>query len=332
MPQPVNLKKLIPPAPVVVEPIETGDLEVFYSISVGTDMIMSFTTLKEKVTNYDKFWIEVVKHEPTGDKVYKYGVDQEEELLDSNQSWKARFNHIFAKEMGLDVEARVYAQDANGQVWMSPAKSTTIRDYLGGRLTATTNKVEQRVLAADMLNYGAAAQLFLDYDTEHLVNEELTAEQLAKLEEYETKELPPVEKTNSNYKPEGATDILFTSVTLGNEVLLKLTVNLPETTEGVQVLVKDHLTGNTVTTLETSYSGSSFRAVYNDIGASKMRTEYDLVTVVNGVETGNTRTWSVEAYVGEIRTGSLPLKTDLANALLTYGDSAAAYKATQQSS
>jgi hypothetical protein len=215
---------------------------------------------------------------------------------------------------------------------MSPAKSTTIRDYLGGRLTATTNKVEQRVLAADMLNYGAAAQLFLDYDTEHLVNEELTEAQLAKLEEYETKELPPVEKTNSNYKPEGATNILFTSVTLGNEVLLKLTVNLPETTEGVQVLVKDHLTGNTVTTLDTNFGGSSFQGVFHDIGASKMRVEYDFVTLVNGVETGNTRTWSVEAYVGEIRAGNKPLKTNLANALLTYGDSAAAYKATQQSS
>ena len=58
-----------------------------------------------------------------------------------------------------------------------------------------------------------------------------------------------------------------------------------------------------------------------------MRTEYDLVTVVNGVETGNTRTWSVEAYVGEIRDGTNQLKTDLANALLTYGNSAAAYLA-----
>ena len=50
----------------------------------------------------------------------------------------------------------------------------------------------------------------------------------------------------------------------------------------------------------------------------------------NGVETGNTRTWSVEAYVGEIRAGNKPLKTNLANALLTYGDAAAAYKAAQQ--
>ena len=50
---------------------------------------------------------------------------------------------------------------------------------------------------------------------------------------------------------------------------------------------------------------------------------------VNGVETGNTRTWSVEAYVGEIRNGTLPLKIAMANALLTYGDSAAAYFAAQ---
>ena len=56
-----------------------------------------------------------------------------------------------------------------------------------------------------------------------------------------------------------------------------------------------------------------------------MRTEYDFVTTVNGVETGNIRTWSVEAYVGEIRAEGIPLKVAMANALLTYGDSAAAY-------
>ena len=50
---------------------------------------------------------------------------------------------------------------------------------------------------------------------------------------------------------------------------------------------------------------------------------------VNGVETGNTRTSSIEGYVGEIRAGNQPLKIDMANALLTYGDSAAAYFAAQ---
>ena len=136
-------------------------------------------------------------------------------------------------------------------------------------------------------------------------------------------------KTNSNYRPEGASNILFNSVTLGNEVVLNLTIRLSQGTEGVRVLVKDHATGEVVTTLDTTWSGSSIQAAFNGIGADKMRTEYDFVTTVNGVETGNTRTWSVEAYVGEIRNGSLPLKTAMANALLTYGDSAAAYFAAQ---
>ena len=231
--------------------------------------------------------------------------------------------------MGLSIEARLCVQDASGQIFMSPARTTCIRDYLAERLTATNNTVEQRVLAADMLNYGAAAQRFMDYDAEHLVNKELSEEALAKLREYETTEEPLVEKTNSNLVPEGQEEILFNSVTLGNEVVLTLTVALPEEAETVQVLVRDHVSGETVAVLDASLTRNSYQAEFRDIGADRMRTEYDFVTLVDGVETGNTRIWSVEAYVGEIRGGNLPLKTAMANALLVYGDSAAAYFAAQ---
>ena len=54
-----------------------------------------------------------------------------------------------------------------------------------------------------------------------------------------------------------------------------------------------------------------------------MRTEYDIVTLVNGVETGNVLTVSIEGSVGEIRGGTNAKQIALANALLTYGDSAA---------
>ena len=53
------------------------------------------------------------------------------------------------------------------------------------------------------------------------------------------------------------------------------------------------------------------------------------MTLVDGVETGNIRTWSVEGYVREIRLDIHELKIAMANALLTYGDSAAAYFAAQ---
>ena len=305
-----------------VEPIETSDLHIYSSISVGTDMIVTFSARKTDVEGYERFWIEVVKHGTEGDETYVY-----EELSEGATSCSCDFNHIYAKEIGTEIEARVCAEDASGQIYMSPAKTTCIRDYLGGRLTATNNTVEQRVLAADMLNYSAAAQMFTDYQTNHLVNQELTSAQLAKLHQYETATLPAVNKTNTNTTPAGQSNILFNSVTLGNEVVLTLAVRASADAE-VKVLVKDHSTGDVLYTLDTAYSGSSHKADFTGIGADKMRVEYDFVAQVNGTETGNIRTWSIEGYVGEIRAGNNQLKTDLANALLTYGDAAAAYFAS----
>ena len=322
---------------VLHDPTESPGLRVYSNISVGVDMVVNLTARKSDLNNCGRFWIEVVKHEPEGDKTYRYGEGQPDgELIEKESTWTVRFTDITAKEMGVALEARLCAEDANGTVWKGPVRGANIRDYLAGRLTVTNNKVEQRVLAADMLNYGAAAQLFLNYETDHLVNEELTAEQLIKLHEYETKELPPAEKINRNTQIEGQSNILFYSMTLGNEVLLNLAVILDESTENVQFLVKDHATGAVVTTLDTDWEDSAqssafsaFHAIFHGVGADKMRTEYDFVTLVDGVETGNIRTWSVEGYVREIRLDIHELKIAMANALLTYGDSAAAYFAAQ---
>ena len=309
------------------EPIETSNLNIYSSISVGTDMVITFNARKSDLANYQNFWIVIVKHDPEGDKTYTYEQDALSDLNPDGSTastWKVQFKDIYAKEMGVEIEARVYAKNAYGQVYMSKTRNATIRDELENILKNSNNEAQKK-LAADMLNYGAAAQMFMDFQTDHLVTDEISDDAKDKLAEYATTELPMVEKTNSNYRPEGQSNILFTSVTLGNEVLLNLTVRLTQETEGVQVLVKDHDTGAVVTTLDTVFLGSTFSAAFNGIGADKMRTEYDLVTLVNGVETGNIRTWSVEAYVGEIRAEGIAPKVAMANALLTYGDSAAAY-------
>ena len=220
-------------------------------------MVITCTARKNDLTNYNNFWIEVVKHNPDGDVSYTYNP---EDMTEGSSTWAVQFRNIYAKEMGIEVEARLCAQDAAGQIYTSPLRSANIRDYLAGRLLAANNSVEQRVLAADMLNYGAAAQKYTDFQTDHLVNAEISSEAKAKLRQYQTSGLPAVNKTNYNTRPEGQSNILFTSVTLGNEVLLTLTVRLAESTEGVQVLVKDHATGNVVTTLDASFIGSTFNA------------------------------------------------------------------------
>ncbi|MCR5552455.1 MAG: hypothetical protein K6F19_04970, partial [Oscillospiraceae bacterium] len=135
-------------------------------------------------------------------------------------------------------------------------------------------------------------------------------------------------KENANTVPAGQTTILYNTVSLDNEVVLTLAVRADQNAE-VKVLKKDHETGTVQETLDTAWMGSSHKVEYKGLGADQMRVAYDFVATVNGMETGNIRTWSIEGYVGEIRAGSNQLKTDMANALLTYGDSAAAYFAAQ---
>ena len=117
-------------------------------------------------------------------------------------------------------------------------------------------------------------------------------------------------------------------MSLDNEVLLTLTVRAAEGSD-VKVLMKDHESGTVVETLDTEWVGSNYVVNYSGIGADKMRVAYDFVAQIDGAETGNVRTWSVEGYVGELRSGNNQLQINVANALLAYGDAAAAYFAVQ---
>ena len=73
-------------------------------------------------------------------------------------------------------------------------------------------------------------------------------------------------------------------------------------------------------------------ASFSDAEADEMRTPFDIVALVNGVETGTPLTWSVEGYVKASRQNPNYSETDLnlLNALLHYVDAVAAVDAAGQ--
>ena len=78
-------------------------------------------------------------------------------------------------------------------------------------------------------------------------------------------------------------------------------------------------------------SGPVYIAKFANVEADEMRTMFDIVALVDGVETGTPLTWSVEGYVRAARLSSTVSAEELAlfNALLIYADSAAAFMAEQ---
>ena len=80
---------------------------------------------------------------------------------------------LAAKEMGDMISAVLY--DAQGNA-ISEAKTDSIETY-ALRMLKDGVKNEANTLFVDMLNYGAAAQVYFGYNAENLVNAKLTAEQ-----------------------------------------------------------------------------------------------------------------------------------------------------------
>ena len=85
---------------------------------------------------------------------------------------KVTYYDLAAKEMGDLITAVVY--NADDQV-ISETRTDSIATY-SMRMLGKANDA-QKTLYVDMLNYGAAAQLYFGYDAENLVNADLTEEQ-----------------------------------------------------------------------------------------------------------------------------------------------------------
>ena len=86
------------------------------------------------------------------------------------------YTNMAAKEMGDKITAVVY--NAKGQV-ISETRTDSMAEYSARMLVKNdiVDSAEKRTLFVDMLNYGAAAQVYFGYDAENLVNATLTAEQ-----------------------------------------------------------------------------------------------------------------------------------------------------------
>ena len=177
-----------------------------------------------------------------------------------------------------------------------------------------------------MLNYGAAAQLYFNYDAENLVNADLTEEQKA----LGTQTMP---EAVDNSSIEGDGSRVSTSVSLQSKVLLYINCTYASNENSdLKFVIKD-LDGNVLEELAPSMVNARVcQGIYDNVGAKQMR---DLVTIElqdNGVTVSKIVTWNIESYVAQTRaTSTEQAKINAVNAMLIYGDSAAVYlKSTGQ--
>ncbi len=303
------------------------------SITVGAEMQVVYTVIANKVAAYESFYLEVSKNVVGGDPVVTtFGLDEgmtQMQVLTNTSGkvtgYRATYTGINAKEMGDEFTATLYAVAADGTVYYGNSATSSIKSFLTGKLTDNNSSATLKTLAVDMLNYGAAAQVNFAYNTENLSNADLTEEQKA----LGTQTNPEAADAGS---VSGDGINLTASVTVKSKVELTLTcMYKTEDASNVKFIFKDK-DGKVLAELAPSnhIANKAVQCVYDQVGAKQMR-ELITIEVYDGdTLVSKTLTWSIESYVASTlaKTSTGEILANMVNAMLIYGDSAAAYLTT----
>ena len=294
------------------------------AFTMGSDLNFVFIMNSETATKYPTTYVEIVVNGIDGITTTRYDFD---DFVQYGSVYRVEFDGIAAKNMGDSFTATIYGINDDGTQYIGVPKSASIADHLKATVRKSTSSAAAKKLAVDMLNYGAAAQVYFDYDTAHLVNSDLTTEELA----YGTQQVPSVSNTMSK-TAEGTIKILTPSVTLESKVVLNILFDANDYTGDKSKLtykVIDVASGEVVLSgTPVQQTGTVYRCTYDDVGASRMRSDISIgIYDENDQLVSQVQTWSVESYIAEILgRGFNNTKTEvLLENMIKYGDSAAAY-------
>ena len=313
------------------EPIVDENLKFNMDISVGAEMVVNYNFMGSVVSSYTDFYLEVKKDVAGAQPVVTtFGVGEGHTPMASvihpatgmPLLYNASYNGIAAKEMGDNFATTLYAIAADGKVYRSETVVSSIKNYLVSKINDANSIPEMKTMAVDMLNYGALAQIRFDYNAGMLANNTLTVAQAA----YGTKGIPTAK---DYYTVVGSGANVTANITVGSRVELSLSciasgisdpskVNCVIMDEEYKILANPEV---------TNIAGVMFYAKYDNVGAKEMR---DLIRIMfyDGEKLiSKITTWSVESYVAQTRVNpnATVQEINVANAMLTYGDSVAAY-------
>ena len=305
-----------------------SDLTMTMNVSVGAEMQVMYTILNARVKNYESFYVEVVKDVAGGQSVktvFSPADGNTDEMFAPNGSlvgYRATYTGIFAMEMGDSFTATLYAVAQDGTIYYGPSVTSSIKAYLMEKLADSSSTAELKTLAVDMLSYGAAAQAHFSYNVENPVNADLTAAQKA----LGTQTIPSAADRSA---VAGTGGKLTANVSLQSKVLLYVNCSYTKTASSkLEFVVKDARTGKILERFAPSIETAKIcQGIYGNVGAGQMRELLTIELYDNGKLVSQTLYWNIESYVAQTRTDSASSAEliNIVNALLIYGDSAAAY-------
>ncbi|MBO7221638.1 MAG: leucine-rich repeat protein, partial [Clostridia bacterium] len=237
------------------------------------------------------------------------------------------YGEINAKEYGIEVTATLIA---DGRV--KDMNTFSVREYAYNQLAKTTNAKFRRLLV-DLLNYGAASQVYFNYNTNDLVNADLTEEQKA----YATAEMPEVEaKAEKIEGADGLVEIQGVSLALMKTIDSKVVFDLNCDVNDVFAIVYCYSISGKESVMivdgsqftKVAGGDNKYQYVFSEYGATQMKDTFTIkfYSKSSGEKIGDSYTYNIHSYFATVLDKVTNEKfLALVDAMVKYGASAEAY-------
>ena len=289
------------------------------SLSLESSITMNFKVLKSSLSSFDEFYM-----------TFDCG-GKEEKVTDykgTDKYYVFSYKGINPQLMNDNVTAVLHAKNKSEE-YTSPEKIMSVREYAYTMLDRYSDDehAKLRTLLVDLLNYGAAAQIYAGYQTDNLVNSALTDVQKdwASKDTTEFKNIRNLNyKTISNPTAEWKT----CSLVLKNSIMVKVKFSAKDVeNKTVEIVLKN--AKFTYTKDDFVNNGDGTYYVYcNELFANELSDDLLFTIYENGKPCSNTMLFSVESYARLVRDNYKDKPLDkMTTAMMLYGNSAKAYGA-----
>ena len=285
-----------------------NDLKVNFFVEKDKIIAAGFTNLSAKFEMNGKEFIVNKYREVTSE-----GVDY----------YVFSFCNVAPDRMNDKITATLYAKKGEDPV-VSEELTYSVAQYCYSML-GKTEDAKLRTLLVDLLNYGAASQIYTDYQTDALVNASLTPEQIA----WGTADDPVLTSVkNATYRTvnDPAVNWVGVSLNLYDSITMQFAFEA-ESTDGVTIKV-ENASGTVLREIkadELTDTGSYLIAKFKGLTAGDM-SETVYVTAYQGdTAISNTVAYSIESYAYAKQNDEDANLANLVKAMMKYGNAAFAY-------
>ena len=289
------------------------------SLSLESSITMNFKVLKSSLSSFDEFYM-----------TFECG-GKEEKVTDYKETdnyYVFSYKGINPQLMNNNVTAVLHAKNKSEE-YTSPKKIMSVREYAYKVLDKYSGDEHSklRTLLVDLLNYGAAAQIYAGYQTDNLVNSDLTDVQKDWASK-DTKEFKNIR--NYNYKTISNPTAKWKScsLVLKNSIMVKVKFSAKDVeNKTVEIVLKNKKYTYTKDNFVSNGDGTYY--VYcNELFANELSDNLLFTIYENGVPCSNTMLFSVESYARLVRDNYKDKPLDkMTTAMMLYGNSAKAYGA-----